>query len=90
MDNFQILHVECHAEKSENERLSGLYRRDPCSVVSRDVLELFAMAPKPKPMVFRDGTEGCIEINAVRCRVSAMLNNKYPPNRQRPRQDRAL
>ena len=76
--NLQILCVTCHGQKSEEGRLSGMYRKSLYSELSRDMLEVFMLAPKPKQLVFGDNAKDCIEIDAIRCRSSALVYNTHP------------
>ena len=65
LKNLQILCIGCHGEKSETERLGGIYRKSLYSELSRDVLELFKSAPKPRQLVYGDGTNNCVQIDVV-------------------------
>ena len=68
----------CHAEKSEEGRRGGIYRKSLASELSREVLELFKSAPKPRQLVWGDGAKDCVQIDSVSCRKSALVHNPHP------------
>ena len=76
--NLQLLCISCHGEKSEHERLNGMYRKSLFSELSSEVLDLFVSAPKPKQLVCGDGTVDCYEIDTISCRTNALRYNEYP------------
>ena len=78
LKNLQILCIGCHGEKSEMERLGGIYRKSLYFELSREVLELFKSAPKPRQLVWGDGTNDCVQIDVVACRRSALEYNTHP------------
>ena len=78
IDNVNAKCVACHAEKSEMERLGAVYRNPLESHLSTETLEVFLDAPKPGQLMFGDGAEDCVKVDAIRCRVNALLHNTIP------------
>ena len=71
MANLNALCSPCHAEKTKAERFSSF--KSACySELSTDVLEAILKAPKPQQLVFGDGEQGCLELDAIRCRRNAI------------------
>ena len=60
------------------ERLGAVYRNPLESHLSVQTLESFLNAPKPGQLVFGDGAEDCVKVDAIRCRVNALLHNATP------------
>ena len=78
LENLQILCKICHSQKSEEERLNGMYRKSLFSELSSDVLDLFMSAPKPKQLVVGDGKPSCFEIDTIGCRSNCLKYNCDP------------
>jgi len=74
--NVDALCVQCHAQKSETERLCALHRKPLYSELSRDVLEGLFDAPRPKQLVFGDGEPDCLEVDIIGCRVNALVKGE--------------
>ena len=59
IDNIELNCEVCHLAKTEQERLCGISRYNPlASVMSRDLLEQFVMAPMPPQLCVGHVTEG--------------------------------
>ena len=78
IDNANAKCVICHAEKSEMERLGAVYPNPLESHLSAQTLEGFLDAPKPGQLMYGDGSEDCVKVDAIRCRVNALLHNMRP------------
>ena len=55
-----------------------MYRNPLESHLSTNVLEGFVDAPKAQQLVFGDGSEDCVKVDATRCRSNALIHNIRP------------
>ncbi len=77
--NLQVLCIGCHATKTKEERQCALYAPRLASRMNRDLLEGFLAAPKPRQICWGAAEiEGCVSIDAVRCRTFALTKNTVP------------
>ena len=76
--NCRATCTTCHAAKSQEERLSGIVSKPLLSDFSVDILEALIAAPKPRQLVWGDGSRKCIAIDAVRSRTNALVHNTIP------------
>ena len=75
VSNLQILCNDCHATKTVDERERYIHASPLESRMNRDLLEGFLAAPKPQQLVWGDGADNCLQVDAIRCRTYALTKN---------------
>jgi len=76
-ENLQPLCRDCHATRSEAQRLTT-FANAWYSELSSETMEALIEAHKPQQLVFGDGKTHCLELDVVKCRRWAIEKAIYP------------
>ena len=77
-ENIVALCLTCHQEKTTIENGSRLYHKSLYSTWNVDAQEGFVAAAKPQQLFFGDGKKADLEIDCIRSRPNALLENTAP------------
>jgi hypothetical protein len=74
--NIQALCIACHKLKTGEEQ--GIHRSSWHSECSTDVHEALIQCAKTSQLVWGDSTDGCVELDIVKCRRWALEKSEIP------------